>query len=170
MKRSVPVNAGSMADIAFLLLIFFLICTTINTDAGVPQKLAEPCLTEDCASKIEERNLLRIDLNENRECLVNDEIVLQNGLTQAVYDFIANKTKSESKPFKPGDAVISVSSSRETPYDFYVATMSKIKLAYAKVKNEYALEKFNKEFEALTKAQKKTVLEAIPEKIADRSL
>ena len=167
MKRSLSVNAGSMADIAFLLLVFFLICTTINTDAGIPQKLSEPCVTKDCSTKVKERNLLEIKLNANSQIMVHDEIVLQDNLSSYVYEFLANKNKDMMRPEESGDAVIAVTMARETPYEFYVSAMAGIKQAYAKVKNEYSQAVYNKDYEQLSTPQKKKVLEAIPEKITE---
>jgi len=63
MRNSTSIHAGSMADIAFLMLIFFLTTTTIKTDQGLDQTLPEDCKTEDCATKLLERNIFEIHLN-----------------------------------------------------------------------------------------------------------
>ena len=64
-KLAPKVNAGSMVDIAFLLLIFFLVTTTIAEDKGINRKLPSICETGDCIADIHERNFLRISLNSN---------------------------------------------------------------------------------------------------------
>ena len=74
-RHSATVNAGSMADIAFLLLIFFLVTTTISADKGILRQLPRICETGDCTKDISERNLLRIALNDKQEIMVNEEIV-----------------------------------------------------------------------------------------------
>ncbi|MCB4797743.1 ExbD/TolR family protein [Neotamlana laminarinivorans] len=73
-KQTPQVNAGSMADIAFLLLIFFLVTATISSDEGLNRKLPEHCSNEDCNTIIAKNNILSIFVNDNDEILLNNEL------------------------------------------------------------------------------------------------
>ncbi len=88
-RRSQSVNAGSMADIAFLLLIFFLVTTTISADKGILRKLPGECPPRvDCSVELLERNVLRIALNDNQEILIEDELASLEDVTILVKDFL----------------------------------------------------------------------------------
>lgn len=74
MKRSVPeINAGSMADIAFLLLIFFLVATTMDVDTGISRKLPQPINPDDPEIQINDRNIFKILVNSSDRLLVEDK-------------------------------------------------------------------------------------------------
>ncbi|WP_370104638.1 ExbD/TolR family protein, partial [Winogradskyella sp.] len=78
-RHSATVNAGSMADIAFLLLIFFLVTTTISADKGILRQLPSDCPNiEECIKDINERNLLRIELNHKQEIFIEGDVVTLN--------------------------------------------------------------------------------------------
>ncbi|MEH6405984.1 MAG: biopolymer transporter ExbD, partial [Leeuwenhoekiella sp.] len=91
-KRSAPeVNAGSMADIAFLLLIFFLVTTTIETDSGISRKLPpEQDENQPKPPIIRERNLFVVNVNSNDELLVEDELMDLKDLRAAAVAFLDN--------------------------------------------------------------------------------
>jgi len=89
-NRTAPmVNAGSMADIAFLLLIFFLVSTTIDTDKGINRKLP-PLLDEPVIADIKERNLFRVEINQQNELLVEGELMEIDQLKSAAIAFLDN--------------------------------------------------------------------------------
>ncbi len=89
-KRSAPeVNAGSMADIAFLLLIFFLVTTTIETDSGINRKLP-PMEDQVDPPIIREKNILPVVINKNNQLLVEEELVDIKDLRQVAIDFLDN--------------------------------------------------------------------------------
>ena len=90
-KRSAPeVNAGSMADIAFLLLIFFLVTTTIETDSGISRKLPPWQPEEQDPPVIKERNIFTVLVNANNELLVEDESMELSELREAAVAFLDN--------------------------------------------------------------------------------
>ena len=90
LRESPEINAGSMADIAFLLLIFFLVTTTMANDKGIQRKLPPICETPDCRGEIYERNILRISLNGNQEIMVKNEIITIDKLKDNVKTFVDN--------------------------------------------------------------------------------
>lgn len=144
-KRSVPeVNAGSMADIAFLLLIFFLVTTTIETNAGIPAKL--PAKIDDNQApppEIRKRNLFIVLVNKDNQLLVQDQLMELKDLRQAAKEFLDNGggkgddacvyckgAKSEDSSENPDKAIISLQNDRETSYEMYIAVQNELIAAY----------------------------------------
>ncbi|PHQ29050.1 ExbD/TolR family protein [Leeuwenhoekiella nanhaiensis] len=162
MRTTTTVNAGSMADIAFLMLIFFLTTTTIETDKGLNQTLPEPCESKDCSSEIAERNLFRISANSEGNYLVNDELTPVELLSEEIIQFVTNPDQLESKPALPEKAVISFQFSRELDYRAYVEILDQVKAAYHKMRAAYSQQKFLKDLDQLSESELKQVLEAYP--------
>ncbi len=145
-KRSVPeVNAGSMADIAFLLLIFFLVTTTIDKDKGLIRQLP-PDQPENIEPPIiKEKNLFIVIVNGQDDLLVEDELMDIGDLRQAAIDFLDNGgipsgqegycdfcqgSRSPSSSDNPIKAIISLKTDRETSYKTYVAVQNELGAAY----------------------------------------
>ncbi len=163
-RRSSPeVNAGSMADIAFLLLIFFLVTTTIETDKGISRKLP-PWQDEDMPEppKIKQRNIFTVVLNSNNDLLVEDEEMELKDLRQAAYEFLDNGggTGSEACSFcqgagsaessvNPQKAIISLQNNRGTEYGTYIAVQNELVAAYNMLRNREAKRIYGETFTAL---------------------
>lgn len=167
------VNAGSMADIAFLLLIFFLVTTTISMDSGLSRKLPPPCPPNtDCNADIKERNLLRIMINANNEILVNEKLVAIQDLKQVATNFIDNNGantcdychgKSENTSSEtPQKAVISLQTTAKTNYEFYIGVQDEITKAYYDLRQTYAREILKKPSNNLSEKDLKEVKAAYP--------
>ena len=138
-KRSAPeVNAGSMADIAFLLLIFFLVTTTIEKDSGINRKL--PPMEEVDPPIIKQKNIFTVLLNGKDQLLVEDELMDIADLRSAAVEFLDNngdKTcsycqgkKDPSSSDNPDKAIISLKNDRETSYKVYIAVQNELVAAY----------------------------------------
>lgn len=131
-KRAVPeVNAGSMADIAFLLLIFFLVTTTIETNAGILTKLP-PKIDKNVTPPppIKERNLFLVLVNKNNQLLVRDQVTDIKDLRKVAMEFLDNKGKDANSSESPDQAVISLQNDRETSYETYIAVQNELIAAY----------------------------------------
>ncbi len=148
-KRSAPeVNAGSMADIAFLLLIFFLVTTTIESDTGMNRKLP-PKLPENIdPPNIKEKNLFAIIVNKSNDLLVEEQPMELKDLREATIAFLDNggdgsckyckgKRDSESSD-NPNKAVVSLQNSRETNYASYIAITNEVLAGYKFLRNREA--------------------------------
>ena len=144
-RRSAPeVNAGSMADIAFLLLIFFLVTTTIETNAGIPVKLPPKQPADQPAPPpVNERNLFVVMVNKNNQLLVRDNLMNIKDLRKAAVEFFDNgggvgdencdycKGKKDAKSSdNPNKAIISLQNDRETSYDTYIVVQNELIAAY----------------------------------------
>lgn len=175
-RRETPeINAGSMADIAFLLLIFFLVTTTMDVDSGISKKLSEKPPKDYVPPVIKERNIFEVNINRNNELLVENEPMKIEELKEAAIKFIDNGggegkvvdgvstgpcdyCKGERSPASsdhPNKAVISVQSDRGTEYGMYIQVQNELLRAYTELRNRLALEKYNVSYNELEKAYKK---------------
>ncbi|WP_179338620.1 ExbD/TolR family protein [Winogradskyella ludwigii] len=171
-RHSATVNAGSMADIAFLLLIFFLVTTTISADKGILRQLPRICETEDCTSNIPERNLIRISMNEKQQIMVDNDIVELTDIKNRVEVFIDNNgvgtcdycegEQSETSSDHPKEAVISLSHDALTKYNLFISVQDEITKAYYDLRTRYAKQTFNKTPDQLSKDELENVKKAYP--------
>jgi hypothetical protein len=162
-RRDAPeVNAGSMADIAFLLLIFFLVTTTIETDSGISRKLPPWQPEEQEPPVIKERNIFQVLVNANNQLLVEDEEMEIEELREAAVKFLDNGggTGDEACDFcqGPGDpsssvnpqkAIISLVNNRGTEYGTYIAVQNELVAAYNQLRNREAQRLFGTTFDAM---------------------
>src|SRR5690606_12862296 len=130
-KRGAPpeVNAGSMADIAFLLLIFFLVTTTIETDAGLDRMLP-PIEPPEEDVIIKQKNIFTVNINRNGQLLVEDNLMKLENLREAAVAFLENNAdgsctyckgrKDQASSDNPTKAIISLKNDRETKYSTYI--------------------------------------------------
>jgi len=145
-KRSAPeVNAGSMADIAFLLLIFFLVTTTIEKDKGLLRSLPPIDDTEVEPPIIKQKNLFTVLINRNNQLLVEDEQMELKDLRKAAIEFLDNAggtnpagesctyckgLRLSSSSDHPEKAIISMKHDRETTYEKYMDVQNELVAAY----------------------------------------
>ena len=149
------VNAGSMADIAFLLLIFFLVTTTIETDAGLDRMLP-PMEPPDENVVIKQKNIFTVNINKNGQLLVEEELLDLKGLRKAAMDFLDNGgdgtcnyckgARDESSSDNPTKAIISLKNDRETKYSTYITVQNELVGAYNELRNREAQRLFNRNF------------------------
>lgn len=172
-RRSVPeVNAGSMADIAFLLLIFFLVTTTMDTQTGIFRKLP-PMEKVDNPPKIQDRNLLKVLVNLNDEISMNGEYVTVSQITQKTREFIENKANREDfseKRMTPiegyGEAevskgIVSLTNDRGTTYEVYIAVQDALATAFEEIRDEKAREIYKKPYSQLVQDKEEDKVEII---------
>lgn len=189
-KRKIQeINAGSMADIAFLLLIFFLVATTMNVDTGIV-RILPPMPPEDQKQeeiKVKERNLLLVFLDGSGGvgAGITGEIkpIHVNSLKDIVKEFILNPTESESYPEKKdkeielpdgstwiypvSSGVVSLQTTRATDYQAYIDAQNELTRAFNELRNELSTSRFNKNFEDLQKAERDAITSAIPLAISE---
>ncbi|HHS95796.1 MAG TPA: biopolymer transporter ExbD [Phaeodactylibacter sp.] len=164
---STEINAGSMADIAFLLLIFFLVVTTIAEDKGILVRLPPWTPGEPPTSEISNRNLLRININAEGLLLVEGVELPIVQLKERSKEFIANPLHLEHLPADPRKAVISIRNDRGTSYQAYLSVYNEIKAAYNEVWREAALSLFQKEYLELSSSQQKEIRKQYPQVISE---
>lgn len=171
-RENPEINAGSMADIAFLLLIFFLVTTTMNVDSGVSKKLSEKPPADYVPPVIKEKNIFEVNINRNNELLVEGERMNIKDLKDAAVKFIDNGggignaedgvpgkpcdyckgERSESSSDHPSKAIISVQSDRGTEYGTYIEVQNELLRAYTELRNRLSREKYQMTFDELESA------------------
>ena len=167
-KRKAPeVNAGSMADIAFLLLIFFLVTTTIETDSGISRQLPPINDEEQDPPPLKEKNIFIVLINSNGELLVEDEKMDIENLKDEAKRFLDNgggkgdeacnycrgpgDPKSSDNPIK---AVISLQNDRLTDYGVYITVQNELVKAYTELRNREANRLYGRDFTAMVEDYK----------------
>ena len=182
-NRKVPgINASSTADIAFMLLIFFLITTSMDTDRGLARRLPPPPENQDQKDDIivKERNVLQIRINKNDELMVGGEWFDVKQLRAKAKEFIANPKDDPNMPEKHaknipffGDVmitekhVISVQNDVGTSYDAYLQVQNELVAAYNELRNELANAKFGKDLAKCTEEERDAITQYYPQKISE---
>ncbi len=156
------INAGSMADIAFLLLIFFLVTTTIDVDKGITVKLPPWTDDPDEISEVSSKNIFRVNVNASDELLVRGERIPVKVLKKRAVEFILNPEQRNDMPKSPRNAIISLQNDRETSYGTYIAVYNELKAAYNSIWEEEALKRFGQNYESLDRDEKKEIRKDIP--------
>ena len=189
-KRKVQeINAGSMADIAFLLLIFFLVATTMNTDTGLVRMLP-PMPPEDQKQediKVKERNLFLVFINGRGDIMAGasgkQEPIDMHQLTERTKEFIVNPMDDENLPEKVNrdidlpdgskwvypvsEGVVSLQTTRDTGYQSYIMVQNELTRAFNEVRDEVAQRKFGAKFSDLPEEQRNVISKAVPLKISE---
>ena len=189
-KRKVQeINAGSMADIAFLLLIFFLVATTMNTDTGLVRMLP-PMPPEDQKQediKVKERNLFLVFINGRGDIMAGasgkQEPIDLHQLTERTKEFIVNPMDDENLPEKVNrdidlpdgskwvdpvsEGVVSLQTTRDTGYQSYIMVQNELTRAFNEVRDEVAQRKFGAKFSDLPEEQRNVISKAVPLKISE---
>lgn len=160
-RRTTPeVNAGSMADIAFLLLIFFLVTTTIEKDKGIARQLPPP-IQDKTEVVVKQKNLLEIIVNADNKLLVEEDEIPLSALRQVTIDFLDNGgipagqegycdfcegDRDALSSDNPQKAVISIAPDRLTNYETYIKVQNEVSSAYSFLRNREAKRLFNMDF------------------------
>jgi len=161
-RLSNEINAGSMADIAFLLLIFFLVTTTIDVDKGVLVRLPPWSEDEPETEKLNKRNVYSVLVNANNELLVRGEPADVKMLRENAKNFIINPDNRSDMAETPQKAIISLRNDRGTKYGTYLEVYNELKAAYTELRNVESQKRFGKDFEFLDRDKRREIINAIP--------
>ena len=165
-REGAEINGSSMADIAFLLLIFFLVTTTINVDTGIGMVLPPPLDPAETPPPIRERNLMKILVNAQGMVLMDEEPTQMDQVQEKIIEFVKNPENLETLSVSPQAAIVSIKTQRQTPYSIYIDMLDEVIGAYAILRNEAALSNFGVEYSRLSKENKKIVDDIYPKKIS----
>jgi biopolymer transport protein ExbD len=183
-KRNIPqLNTTSTADIAFILLLFFLLTGSLDPKSGIYRRLAPATAQTKLKQKtdIKERNLITFAINENNEILLEEDPVKLSEIRNIAKIFIANPDNlaflPEKKPVEieglgtvalAKNAVINFEISRDADYQTYISVLSELTVAYEELRREMSYEKFNKPFSDLSEEQQTAIREAYPLHISEK--
>lgn len=182
-KRSTPeINASSMADIAFLLLIFFLVTTTMDVDTGIQRQLP-PIPEKDQKTDVEvnERNVYVVLVNSRGNIQVNHSWLDLSKLREDAKKFINcdradDPTLPEMEeitvegikgPVKTSKGIISLQNDRGTTYGRYIEVQNELVAAYNEIRNEAARKYFNKPYDELNEDQQEAIRKIYPQRISE---
>ncbi|NOR74472.1 MAG: biopolymer transporter ExbD [Draconibacterium sp.] len=181
MARKVPeIAATSLADIAFMLLIFFLVTTTMDVDSGLERILPqwqEEKVEDD--SQIKERNVFVVLVNRNNDLLVENEYARIEDLREMAKEFMTNPAKAENLPeTEPAEVpffgtveitkgVISLRNDLDTKYGTYLAVQNELVAAINELREELSKSKFNKSYANLGKDEQKAIKKIFPSRISE---
>ena len=194
-KKKVPgINGSSMADISFILLIFFLITTSMDTDKGIKRRLPPLVPKEEQHDDIEinDRNIMQLLVNRKDQIAVlrktaggeSTQLISIDQLKDRVKEFVVNPKNSPELPEKetrevPGLGVvettthsyaISLKNEVETSYQMFINVQNEILKAYNEIWDEYARMKFNTPYEELSTDKQKMILEVYPMHLSEMPL
>lgn len=166
-REEADINGSSMADIAFLLLIFFLVTTTINVDTGIGLVLPPP-LEDEEPPPIRERNLMNILVNSEGRILMDEEPYQISEVKGRLIEFIKNPTNDPELAETPDLAIISLKTQRETPYRIYVNMLDEVMGAYKDLRDEASRENYGVPYGALDEdsPQQEQIKDTYPKKIS----
>ncbi|HMO40530.1 MAG TPA: biopolymer transporter ExbD [Saprospiraceae bacterium] len=142
-RMSNELNASSMADIAFLLLIFFLVTTTIVEDKGITVRLPPWSEEDPETQRLKSRNVFSVLVNAQNQLLVRGEPTDIRDLRERTKEFISNPLKREDLAEKPTMAIISLKNDRGTNYETYLQVYNELKAAYNELWDELSQRKYN---------------------------
>ena len=182
-KRSVPeLNSSSTADISFILLIFFLTTTSMDTDKGLARRLPPPPEenVEQDDTKVRERNVLQVRINAMDELMIGSDMADVSEIRERAKEFIDNPENLPNLPDKsPREIdllgtvyitdrhVISLQSDRGTSYSKYFEVQNELVAAYNELRDELARRKFGKPYLQLSEEQALAVRSYYPMKISE---
>lgn len=180
-RKVEEINGGSMADIAFLLLIFFLVATTINIDSGLPRRLPPPPQDDQKTTvDIKKRNIMVVLVNKNDQLLVQGDRIDISQLRDKAKEFMLNSTDDPSLPEKSPievpffgtrmvakNSVISLQNDRGTSYEAYIQVQNELDAARNDLRNQIAKQKWGKDFDMLDEDKQKAIKSLIPTPISE---
>jgi len=159
-KKKLPeatIPTSSMADIAFLLLIFFLVATVIDVDSGIGMTLPE--YVEDVETvEVPKDRMAALLINENGDVLLDGQPISLFQIKQTIKPRIVSKIELPSNK----KLIVSIKTDRKTVYNAYIQALDQVKEAFFEVRDEYGNSKYGQKFDDLDEEQQKDVKEAIP--------
>ena len=183
-RKMVEINAGSMADIAFLLLIFFLVTTTMDTDSGISRKL--PPMPEKnqqkSNDKIKERNVFVVLINKNNQLLVEGQPMDISQLKDKAKEFIENPANNPKLPEKRltdidgkyfgrnypvSKGIISLQNDRGTSYGTYIKVQDQLAAAYNELREGLAMRTFGRKYKDLSNSKQELIKKIYPQRISE---
>ena len=182
MAKKVPeINSSSTADIAFLLLSYFIMTTTMNQDSGLQRRLP-PMPNKDQQvedQKVNRRNIIIVKINSADRLFAGNEPIEVSGLKDKVMEFLQNPNDDPKLPEKApkeiegfgtynvSKGVISLQNDRGTSYQAYIAVQNEIVKAINELRNNFAKANFGKPYVSLSEEEQEIVREAIPQNISE---
>ena len=184
-KKIPEINASSQADIAFTVLIFFLVVSTMDVDTGIVRVLPpmpDPNVKQEDI-KVKERNLLLVFVSGSGQLMAGGQVMDLHYLKDKAKEFILNPYDDENLPekkeqtfdmpdgskwtFPVSEGVISLQNTRDTDYQVYIRVQNELTRAFNEVRDDVSMTKFGKKFADLGEEERKVITKAVPLKISE---
>jgi biopolymer transport protein ExbD len=182
-KRKVPgINASSMADISFIIFIFFLLTTSMDTHRGLQRRLPPPLPPDQEIEDIEinRRNLFVVRINSMNQLMVQGQIMDVRNLREKTKEFILNEFNDPNLPeiFEEyfehfgivavtREHVISLQTDVDTQYQAYMEVQNELIAAYNELRNEFARARLGRPFNELSVDLQRAIIRVFPQKISE---
>ena len=180
-KKTPEINGSSMADISFMVLIFFLMVTTMDQEKGLSRRLppmpAEDQKVED--QKVNRRNIIQVKINSADRILAGSEPIDISQLKDKIKEFLTNPANDPNLPEKEiqdiegfgeypvSKGIISLQNDRGTSYQAYIAVQNELVKAVNELRDDFSRKNYNKVFSLLTEEEQGIVKKAIPQFISE---
>ena len=181
-KKKVPeINGSSMADIAFIALIFFLMVTTMDKEEGI-SRLLPPIPPEDQKvedQKVNRRNIIQVKINSNDRLLAGSQPMDVSQLKDKIKEFMTNPYDDPNLPEKeiqdiPGlgpvpvsKGVISLQNDRGTTYQAYITVQNELIKAVNELRDDFSMRTYGKKYSKLDEERQELVRKAVPQRISE---
>ncbi len=180
-KKTPAINSSSTADIAFLLLCYFLMTTTMGSQTGLQRRLPpmpdENQKVEDI--KINRRNIIIVKINSKDRIFAGSESLHVSQLKDKIKEFLTNPANDPNLPEKEekdienygkaavSKGIISLQNDRGTSYQAYIAVQNELVKAINELRDDFSYREFGKKFSSLDEEKQKVVKEIIPQNISE---
>ena len=181
-KKKVPeINGSSMADIAFIALIFFLMVTTMDKEEGI-SRLLPPIPPEDQKvenQEVNRRNIIQVKINSNDRLLAGSQPMDVSQLKDKIKEFMTNPYDDPNLPEKeikdiPGlgpvpvtKGVISLQNDRGTTYQAYITVQNDLIKAVNELRDDFSMKTYGKKYSKLDEERQEIVRQAVPQRISE---
>jgi biopolymer transport protein ExbD len=159
------INTAGLADISFLLLIFFLITTTFDTDTGIGMTLPPPLPENQQPPPVKDRNMLKVLVNARGQVLIEEEASSMEDISREVKTHVLNRGKNPEYSQTPDDALVSIKTDRSTSYKMYINALDEVKATYNEIYNKHAKEQGFESYQAYKESLEPDEDDMIREKI-----
>ncbi len=180
-KKTPEINGGSMADISFLMLIFFLMVTTMDKEEGLSRRLP-PIPTEEQKvedQKVNRRNIIQVKINSNDRLFAGNELMDVSQLKDKIKEFLTNPNDDPTLPeremkqiegfgeYPVSKGVISLQNDRGTTYSKYIEVQNELIRAVNEIRDEFSMINYGKKFAKLDETRQEIVRKCIPQNISE---
>ena len=162
-----PNHAGALSDIAFLLLVFFLVSTQLWKEKAISVVLPMKCENVK-PTPIVGRNVLSVLINGKDDILLDGHQVQLEEVQATIVEFISNPEKDPNKATSPSSAIVSIKNDLNTSYDRYILVYQEVKKAYRALRENLAMTSFHSPLNQLDKEQAEYIAHKIPIRISEQ--
>lgn len=158
-KRIVPqLNATSTADISFMLLIFFLVTTSMDLDKGLTRRLPPAEKSQQEESRVNKNSLLVLTITADNRLLVDEQLCLPSDLRGRIEDFVLRQGRNH---------MIQIQAHPEATYDTYFHVQNAIAAAYGRLRNRLAMKMYNRRYAVCSPEEKENIAKKCPQRVSE---